>query len=207
MGFVPNMEKYYQNASIQLVTSSFEAFSMVIYESRIAGLPLVCYDMPYLEMLKNRDSFLPIEQGNIEGVAEAIIRLLNDDRMHFEYSNKAKSVAKDLLSYSISDALKKIFESVFEPYENRCANMTFGIGLETVLFHYDLGAEKYHERVNKFKRRNMELIEKNERLAEKNRKLTEKNEKANSKLRAVKESKSYRIGKLITLPYRKLRKK
>lgn len=74
--------------------------------------------------------------------------------------------------------------------------MTFGIGLETVLFHYDLGAEKYHERVNKLKRRNMELIEKNERLAEKNRKLTEKNEKANSKLRAVKESKSYRIGNL-----------
>lgn len=207
MGFVPNMEKYYQNASIQLVTSSFEAFSMVIYESRIAGLPLVCYDMPYLEMLKNRDSFLPIEQGNIEGAAEAIIRLLNDDRMHFEYSNKAKSVAKDFLSYSVSDALKKIFESVFEPYENGCANRTFGIGLETVLFHYDLGAEKYHERVNKLKRRNMELIEKNERLAEKNRRLTEKNEKANSKLKAVKESKSYRIGKLITLPYRKLRKK
>ena len=200
MGFVPNMEKYYENASIQLVTSSFEAFSMVIYESRIAGLPLVCYDMPYLEMLKNRDSFLPIEQGNIEGAAEAIIRLLHDDRMHFEYSNKAKSVAKEFLSYSVSDALKKIFGSVFEPYENGCANGMFGIGLETVLFHYDLGAEKYHERVNKLKRRNMELIEKN-------RKLTEKNEKANSKLKAVKESKSYRIGKLITLPYRKLRKK
>lgn len=200
MGFVPNMEKYYQNASIQLVTSSFEAFSMVIYESRIAGLPLVCYDMPYLEMLKNRDSFLPIEQGNIEGAAEAIIRLLHDDRMHFEYSNKAKSVAKEFLSYSVSDALKKIFGNVFEPYENGCANRTFGIGLETVLFHYDLGAEKYNERVNKLKRQN-------EKLIEKNRRLTEKNEKANSKLKAVKESKSYRIGKLITLPYRKLRKK
>lgn len=198
MGFVLDIEKYYQNASIQLVTSSFEAFSMVIYESRIAGLPLVCYDMPYLEMLQNRDSFLPIEQGDIEGAAEAIIRLLNDDRMHFEYSNKAKSVAKEFLSYSVSDALKNIFESVFEPYENKAANRGFGIGLETVLFHYDIGAEKYHEKVNKLKRQN-------EKLAEKNRRLAEKNEKANSKLKAVKESKSYRIGKLITLPYRKLR--
>lgn len=182
MGFVPNMEKYYQNASIQLVTSSFEAFSMVIYESRIAGLPLVCYDMPYLEMLKNRDSFFPIEQGDIEGAAGAIIRLINDDRLHREYSDKAKLVAEGFLQYSVSDALKAIFEDVFEPYKNGTSNREFGIGLETLLYHYDLGAEKHNERVNNLRKRIEELSEKNKKLAEKNKKLTEKNNEANNKL-------------------------
>lgn len=205
MGFVPNMEKYYQNASIQLVTSSFEAFSMVIYESRIAGLPLVCYDMPYLEMLKNRDSFFPIEQGDIEGAAGAIIRLMSDDRLHREYSDKAKLVAEGFLHYSVSDALKAIFEDVFEPYKNGTSNREFGIGLETLLYHYDLGAEKHNERVNNLRRKIEKLSEKNKKLAEKNKKLTEKNNEAYNKLKALKDSKSYRIGKLITLPYRKLR--
>ena len=46
-----NVTEYYRGAKIHLLTSSFESFSMVIAESKSYGIPLVTYDLPYLEVL------------------------------------------------------------------------------------------------------------------------------------------------------------
>ena len=71
-GFCPEPQKYYKKASLLLMTSSFEVWGMVLTESMAHGLPIVCYEMPYLEPLKNNGGCITVAQEDIDGAADAV---------------------------------------------------------------------------------------------------------------------------------------
>lgn len=90
VGYTRNPEKYYQNAYVCLCTSSFESWSMTILESKLYGVPLVTYEMPYLEILQNKRGFLSVKQGDIKGAVSAILTLSQNSALHKKLSNEAK---------------------------------------------------------------------------------------------------------------------
>ena len=74
-------EDYYKKAKLLLMTSSYEVYPMVIGEAMSFGLPIVCYDMPYVEMLKvNKNGAIFVEPRNIKDASNKVIEvLLNED--------------------------------------------------------------------------------------------------------------------------------
>lgn len=91
LGFTPQPEDYYRKATCQLVTSSWESYLMVIEESRAFGLPLVLYEMPYLELLQSGKGHITVEQLDRQAAASAIIRILKNPNFRKQLSQEAQT--------------------------------------------------------------------------------------------------------------------
>lgn len=68
--------KYYQKASIHLLTSITESFCLVLAEAKSYHMPTVMYDIPFLELIEDGKGVLIERQGNIDGMAKRIVHLL-----------------------------------------------------------------------------------------------------------------------------------
>lgn len=101
LGYTPQPEKYYQHAACQLVTSSWENYPMIIEESRAFGLPLVLYEMPYLELLQSGKGYIAVDQLDRQAAANAIVHLLMNpserERVGREAQAELASANNDLL--------------------------------------------------------------------------------------------------------------
>jgi glycosyltransferase involved in cell wall biosynthesis len=77
--FITDVERYYERARVHLVTSVTESFSMTIAESKSYGIPLVLYDLPHLELLKDGKGYVSVPQNDVFSAANAIIKIFTDD--------------------------------------------------------------------------------------------------------------------------------
>lgn len=68
--------KYYQKASVHLLTSITESFCLVIAEAKSYRIPTVMYDIPFLELIEDGKGVLIERQGDIDGMAQKIVYLL-----------------------------------------------------------------------------------------------------------------------------------
>lgn len=81
--FVPNtkdIEQYYMNASIYVMSSRYEGFGLVLTEAKAFGLPLISFDCecgPSDIIRENIDGLL-VEENNIEGMSAAILHLIEN---------------------------------------------------------------------------------------------------------------------------------
>lgn len=57
-GFTKDVGKHYKGAKMFLMTSAYESFPMTLLESKLWHLPLVTYEMPYLELLKDKRGWI-----------------------------------------------------------------------------------------------------------------------------------------------------
>jgi glycosyltransferase involved in cell wall biosynthesis len=51
VGFKSNVDDFYKNSSILMVTSLFEGYGLMMAEAISHGLPVVAFDMPYLAIM------------------------------------------------------------------------------------------------------------------------------------------------------------
>ena len=106
MGYTDNPKKVLLESSISLITSQTEAFCLSIQESLALGTPVVSYNCNFgpSEMIIDGKNGRLVEQGNIEGLAKAILDILENDQVLFSMSRQAIEE-----SYRFSDAniLKK----------------------------------------------------------------------------------------------------
>lgn len=88
MGFTNNPEIVYQTSSLFVMTSELEGFGLTVLESTFYGCPVVSYDITYgpSEIINNNKGIL-VDNGNIEGLKEAMINLL-------DYPPKRMEIAK-----------------------------------------------------------------------------------------------------------------
>lgn len=90
-GFDPSPEKYYKNADIFLMTSSIEGAPMVLLEAKCYGLPVVMYDIPYLDFVKEKKGMLIVDQKDRKGAASYISQLFENDKLYFELSRQSSN--------------------------------------------------------------------------------------------------------------------
>lgn len=137
-----NIAEVYSNASVFLVTSSFESFSLTIFESKKSGIPLVTYDMPYLSLLKEKKGFIAVENDNTKAAADAIVKLLKDENLRKRLSQEAKeSIAEfsnEKVKYKWKDLFNNLSENMNVKSEMYAAEDMATI-LRTILYHYHKG--------------------------------------------------------------------
>ena len=82
----------YRRGALLLMTSRLEGFPMVMAEAMGYGLPVVSYEMPYVELVREPESgVLMVPQGDAAGAARSIGLLLGDRDFYEKTSRQARA--------------------------------------------------------------------------------------------------------------------
>jgi glycosyltransferase involved in cell wall biosynthesis len=156
-GFSANVWEWYSRASVFLSTSSLEGFPLTFMEAGAAGVPIVGYDLPYIETVKGNDGFIPVKQGDVNAAADAICRLLEDDEAREKAGAANRATFERVKSFDQMAAYGKLFDEVKagarvgSPSGDEVAQVC----LKTLAEHAMLGIAKLKQdlsRVKKLKR-------------------------------------------------------
>ena len=139
--YTTNVAEYYQGAKIHLLTSSFETSPMVVAESRSYGIPLVTYDLPYLEILKDGKGYIAVEQGNTQAAADAILRLLNNQTLCEEMSKEAKESIREFGKFNLEQEWQDVFDELEHERPHKIVQQSeqeknLSLFMKTMFFHY-----------------------------------------------------------------------
>jgi glycosyltransferase involved in cell wall biosynthesis len=107
---------YYRSADIHLFpsTSRAEAFGLVALEAAASGIPTIASDLPGVRtVVKDEETGLLVPPGDVQALAEAIDRLLNDRPLREKLGQSARNRA--LSAY----AWERLIPTLEQTYENR----------------------------------------------------------------------------------------
>lgn len=136
-GFCKDPAEYYRKSALLLMTSAYETWGMVLCEAMRRGLPVVCYEMPYLETLRKNRGSICVEQGNITQAAAAIVKILKDPQQWMVLSEGSLQKGKELASADHRGAWEQFLQSLHCPHSEENENLRRG--LENFLEFYELG--------------------------------------------------------------------
>lgn len=91
-----NMADVYKHASILALSSRYEGLPMVLLEAQSFGLPTVSFDCKCgpRDVITNGIDGLLVEEGNVEELANSLLRLLRDDSLLRKMGTAAKENSK-----------------------------------------------------------------------------------------------------------------
>lgn len=129
----------YIQSKCLLITSLSEGFSLVLAEAKHYGLPVILYDLPYLDFVRDKLGVVSVDQGDSKAAAEMIYKLLHDknlwDKMHADTLISCKR-------YSEIDITELWMKAIFSN-TNRENYEEFSPIFEGILFNYLKGVQKY----------------------------------------------------------------
>ena len=95
------IEKYYLNTSIFLLTSKYEGAPMVLFEAKLYGIPNIITGLEYLNIASN-GTLICDKINDINCVANYILKILMDEKFKYEQSK----LSFNSLKYLIPDKYK-----------------------------------------------------------------------------------------------------
>ena len=107
-----DVNSYYKAANLVLMTSALEGFSFVVAETKINALPLVCYELPYLEFFREEKGYLSVPQNDTHAAAMSIVKILTDDDLRQKMSVESRESIQPFIDYDLLGAWKKVFNNV-----------------------------------------------------------------------------------------------
>lgn len=113
-GFCTDVQPFYQACDVMLCTSKFEGFCLTIAESKICGLPLVTYELPNLDFVREHKGMFVVPQNDIEKAAQCVVQLLTDEKLKRTMGAEARKSAEELFSLDLGEHWRKIFESALQ---------------------------------------------------------------------------------------------
>ena len=113
-GYEPDTSRIYREADILILTSESESFCNVILESKVWGVPLVIYELPWLELLKNEKGYVSVESKNTDAMAEKVIELLQNEKLRKQLALEAEESVEDYVKYDVYQAWNKLFEKIYD---------------------------------------------------------------------------------------------
>lgn len=109
-GYQSDVDKYYGNAALLLMTSFIEGMPMTLLESKAYGLPCVMYDLSYLALGKRGQGNMLVKQKDKTAAAEAVIEILLNDKKRMTLGRESLKAFSELMVYDIRGQWKSIFE-------------------------------------------------------------------------------------------------
>ncbi len=99
----------YARSSMLVMSSHYEGFPMVMIEAMACGLPVVSFDYKCgpKDIIQDGINGLLVEDGDIEGLANAMMRLMDDEEARKAMGREARKVTD---TYSEDIIMKKWFE-------------------------------------------------------------------------------------------------
>ena len=109
-GATNQVQKYFQQSSVYLMTSQFEGWGLVVIEAFEAGLPVIAFDIPPMDLLiTDMEDGILVPHFNTSEYARAMLLLAHDKELRDSMGQKAIQKAK---LYSIEE-IAKIWDNMF----------------------------------------------------------------------------------------------
>lgn len=109
-GYHSDVSSYYKKAAVMIMTSSYEGFPMVVAESKSFGVPLVLYDLPYVELLKDTRGYCKVSPRDCASMATNVAAILKNSTLRRQMSMDAKDSLHEFLDYDQVAAWKSLLD-------------------------------------------------------------------------------------------------
>lgn len=155
---------FYESSTCLLVSSLSEGFSLVIAEAKAHGLPVITYDLPYLDLVRDNLGVIRVEQGNAEAAATAFLSLNNDRKLwELKHAECLTSISK-FIAVDIADKWDSAIKDVISerPIATTVDPDSFQIIERSLLFAHSQLVKKYKQLESKTKVANkaVQIVEK-----------------------------------------------
>ena len=112
VGYKNNLSQFYSRANILLLTINKGGFPTVITEAMQYGLPIVGYNLDFLELLKEENGCLLSELGDYDSMADNILELLADECLRDKKSDECRNIISKYVNFNVGRAWHMIFDSI-----------------------------------------------------------------------------------------------
>lgn len=104
----------YLKGSMLVVTSHLEGFPMVMAEAKGYALPVVSYDLPYVEFFRqDRSGIVAVQQGDYRAMAREVKRVLDDRALYDRLSKESRNSYERMVSETdLKASYARIVESL-----------------------------------------------------------------------------------------------
>lgn len=110
--FTNNIQEYYHNASVYILSSRWEGMPLVLAEAMSHRLPIICSDIPVAKELLNSDTALFFENENIYDLASKMHQMANMD------ASSLGEMGSQALAYSSKLSIDSIAQEWIECIES-----------------------------------------------------------------------------------------
>lgn len=111
-GYQENVKAYYQKASVFISTSQYEGAPMTFYEALAHGLPIVTYDMPWLDVIRDGRGICTVEQNRFDHMAEKVADLLQNSHERRRMGAEGRRQVEAIGQMDIAGQWREMFENV-----------------------------------------------------------------------------------------------
>lgn len=111
---VKTIGEEYVNSSLLVMSSNYEGFPMVMIESMAIGLPVVAFDFKCgpRDIISDGENGLLVPNGDIHGLAGAMMKLMGDYELRRRMSVKARQVVDTYSEKAVMDKWVRLFTSL-----------------------------------------------------------------------------------------------
>lgn len=111
---VKTIGEEYVNSSLLVMSSNYEGFPMVMIESMAIGLPVVAFDFKCgpRDIISDGENGLLVHNGDIPGLAVAMMKLMGDYELRRRMSVKARQVVDTYSEKAVMDKWVRLFTSL-----------------------------------------------------------------------------------------------
>ncbi|WP_277234707.1 glycosyltransferase family 4 protein [Phocaeicola salanitronis] len=104
----------YAASSIIVMTSHYEGFGMVLVEAMAYGVPAIAFDCKCgpKDIIRQGENGLLVREGDIEGLAQAMQRLMDDEPLRLRMGEEAKKVVDTYSEEAVMSQWTALFESL-----------------------------------------------------------------------------------------------
>ena len=111
-GYSKDIRSIYKNVDVLLMTSESESFCNIILESKLNSVPIVMYELPWLELLKNGKGYIAVKPKDTIAAADAIISILSDDVLREKMSLDSYKSMKPFIDHDVYQDWKRVFDNI-----------------------------------------------------------------------------------------------
>ena len=113
-GRTSDIEQIYTKSSVAVCSSRFEGFGLAIIEAMACGLPVVSFDCPWgpRSIITSGEDGILVDNGNIDLLANTLIKLLNQPNDIFSLGRKAHENVERFNIKRIAPLWQQLFESM-----------------------------------------------------------------------------------------------
>ena len=112
--------KEYAESSMLVMSSHYEGFPMVMIEAMACGLPAACFDFKCgpRDIIEEGENGLIVPDGDIAGLADALVRLMKADELRKRMGENAKKVVETYSEEKVMNKWVNLYEEAIA-YKSR----------------------------------------------------------------------------------------